>query len=275
MIRKSILILAVVLLAAAPALAANESGWQYKPFSRNFDLLKADPRQPTMAAEYFSEDGRGNAGFMGKFGAFLAPIRYHDAKRNWTWQATIEGGVFALFESSSGGSLQSRANDFLIGLNLSWTNGPVQAQMRFMHLSSHPGDWHIRNENPATEIISWEAVNGRALWKPMKWLKVYGGGTWFVTHSDEVGNVAYQAGFELTSPRICSWADAYLAADFQGREINDYTPGSSLQAGFNLGRTTDSLNVRVYAFYYAGHSPMNVFLTEWVNRIGVGLSVDW
>lgn len=259
------------------AMAADtDSGWVYRPFSRNFDLLIADPRQPTVSASYFSNPDRDNMSFEASLGGFIAPLRYVDAGRGWTWQADIEAGFFALFDAGSGVSLSNRSHEYDVSFNLSWSNGPWQVQTRLGHLSSHPGDYHLDYENPQAETVSWEYLTGRVSWRPTYWFRIYGGYQATLSHSDEgVGDGMAQCGLELTTDRLKPWLRLYAAGDFKAKEVTDWEFSSSLQAGVHLGRPADLIDVRLFAFYYAGYSPVAVFQMDWINRFGVGLGIDF
>ncbi len=280
MVRKTaaVIVFYLVVIVSGAALAAEteETGWVYKPFSRNFDLLIADPRQPAVTAAYFNNPDRGNPSFSASLAGFIAPVRYVDPRRGWVWQLDLEAGFFALFDSGSGFSLKSRAIDYDVGLNVSWSHGPWQLQARLGHLSSHPGDFHLDEENPNAVSMSWEYLTGRASWRPIKWFRLYAGYSYVLSHSSEgVGDGYVQWGLELVSDRLAPWTRLYAAADFKAKEIHDWTIDSSLQAGVRLGRKTDPVSVRLYAFFYSGYSPMAIFQTDWVQRYGVGLGIDF
>ena len=185
--------------------------------------------------------------------------RYYNPERNQTWRIGLEATFKALFDWADGGDLESRATDYWVGLNTSFSQGPWQAKLVFAHLSSHPGDYTLLNEDIDAEKVSWEVLKGTVAWSGLPFLRLYAGGSVYLTHTDWAGKGDLQAGAVLQYDIQDSPLTPYLALDLQFRERTDWDVSTSVEGGIRIAGANSLLGLRLYAFYYNGDNPSGTF----------------
>ena len=276
-----IVFLAVLVLALGLSLPARAqekeppAGWSYLTLDRNFDRLPADWRDPHTGFKVFGADGRDGTLAEGSLGISAGLARHYNPESKRTWQFGLEAGFFALFDWSSGGSLSSRATDYWVGLNTTFSQGPWQARLVLAHLSAHPGDWVLLNEDPDIKKVSWELLKGTVSWNGLNWLRLYAGGSYYLLHSEWAGKGDLQTGAVFRYDLPDSPLTPYLSLDLQFRERTDWKVSTSVEGGFIIAGQDTDLALRVYGFYYNGDNPSGTFRMTREVRYGAGLCVDF
>ncbi len=251
------------------------AGWSFLTLDRNFDRLPADLRDPQNAFRVFGVEERDSTGSEASLGVDAGLARYYNPERGQTWRIGLEASFFALFDWANGGDLESRATDYWVGLNTTFSQGPWQARLVFAHLSSHPGDHTLLNENIEADKISWEVLKGTVSWSGIPWLRLYAGGSVYVTHTDWAGKGDLQTGLILQYDLENSPLTPYLALDLQFRERTDWEVSTSVEGGIKIAGENTALGLRLYGFYYNGDNPSGTFRMEQETRYGAGLCVDF
>lgn len=273
--------LVIILTFSGPALAADSkrelppAGWTFLTLDRNFDRILADWREPYTGFRVFGVDERDSTASEGSVGAYVCLARNYDPDYNQTWQIGVEGAFYALFDWASGGSLQSRATDYRVGLNVSYSRGPFSAKLALGHLSSHPGDFHLRNENANTPTIFWEDLKGLVSYQANEWLRIYAGGTLYITHTEDAGNADVQFGTEMQFNMDGTSLRPYLALDVQAKDRSDWNVSTAVEGGLRIPGFDGRVALRLYGFYYQGDDPSGVFSTTETTRYGIGFSLDY
>jgi hypothetical protein len=211
-------ILALLLLAAGPAVAAEESqaeraaeeeppvdcryanpreheahaplGGVFLPKDDVFRPLLADPKEPRFSASYqrmrFEERGipgqrsgdTVDVGTIGAGGTFGLAGMRQQRECNGV-QLGVFGAIFSQFNLDSSSS-DLINSDFLGGVPLTFRWGPISGRGRFYHQSSHLGDEFLL-DNPDVDRVnlSYEAIDG-VLSLDAGPLRLYGGGGYLI-----------------------------------------------------------------------------------------------
>ncbi|MBW1712514.1 MAG: DUF1207 domain-containing protein [Deltaproteobacteria bacterium] len=270
------LLTAGLLALSGPALAGETpAGWTYLTLGRNFQRILADWREPYTGTKQFGASDRDDMGMEGSLGASVCLARHFKPEIERTWQIGVEAGFFALFDWAEGASLQSRATDYRVGLQVSYSRAPWSWRVSLGHLSSHPGDYHLRNENSETETVYWEDIRGLLSWQAIDWLRLYAGGAVYLSHTDDAGHGDFQAGLEFFYPLEDSRLRPYLALDLQLRDRTEWRATVSVEGGVMVGGFEGQVNLRLYGFLLNGDDPSAVFCQEETTRYGLGLNIDF
>ena len=143
-----------------------------------FRSLTADPKQPQFITSYqrirYREVNQSiNAGVVA-FGETFGLYGHRDGNCNGL-QVGIQGGVFAQFNLDAPSKDLINA-DYVVGLPVTWRQGPFSARVRLYHQSSHLGDDFLL-DNPGINRIDFrfEEVEG-LMSVDLAWLRLYGGG---------------------------------------------------------------------------------------------------
>jgi len=274
--RKGSLILLILTFVALQAIQAEaHTGWSGPSLERGFDRPVADPRQPVVGVTYFKDPDRDRSSMEADLAGHLTLVRYIHPRDNWRWQLDLDAGFFALFDCGDGGTLHNLATDYRVSLDTSLAKGAWQVMLRLGHLSSHPGDWYKDEVDADADTVSWEFLDGLLAWQATSWLRFYGGGTVYLTQTEDAGDSGLQAGFQVLPPDPGWPGGPYLAADFKLKELTDWRLSSSVQAGWVGSFDQNRLRLRFFVFYYAGDNPSGVFQEEWVNRYGLGFGLEY
>jgi hypothetical protein len=258
---------------ALQATPATVTGWL--PRAALFQPLIADPRWPRFSAtlQFYQDDEE-----LGTVGAanFGAALPFYGWRALGTdWQVGLHAGVFSIFdlEAESSDLVNS---DFFVGLPISARYGPVSAQLRLFHQSSHLGDeFLLRMRDPIDRInLSYEAVDLRLSLKPFDWLRLYAGGGAIVSSEPELAAGIAQAGIEITSPKPIYRDLLYpvVALDVQSFEERDWAVNYSARAGVEFrSRWLASRRLQVLLEYFNGNSPNGQFFDRTIEYFGPGV----
>ena len=274
-------VLALTLFVGSPAPAQEQTekeppaGWSFLTLDRNFDRILADWREPYTGVKVFGVEDRDQTGSEASLGVYVGLARHYNPELKQTWQVGLEASFFALFDWADGGSLSSRATDYWVGLNTTFSQGPWQGRLVLAHLSSHPGDWTLLNEDIDADKVSWELLKGTFSWSGLDWLRLYAGGTVYLTHTTWSGKGDLQAGVEFQYKIQDSPLTPYLALDLQFKERTDWEASVSVEGGVRIAGLGGDLGLRLYGFYYNGDNPSGTFRESEEVRYGAGLCVDF
>ena len=249
-------------------------GWNIEvlPGHELFGPLIADPRQPHFSAVYqwyLNDDELTRVG-SATFGETFALLggEIGDGR----WELGLLGGVFSIFDLDAA-SLDLVNSDFLVAPTLSWAEGPLSAQLRVYHQSSHLGDEFLLRNRVDRVNLSYEGVDliGSAQVHPV--LRIYGGGGVIVHSEPDLHPLSVQVGAELRSPVafLDDLVRPLAAFDFQAREENDWREEIGAAAGIEIANP-DVLGMRlmILATYFRGNSPNGQFFERRIENIGVG-----
>ncbi|MGH8608805.1 MAG: DUF1207 domain-containing protein, partial [Gammaproteobacteria bacterium] len=201
----------------AEATLPTTAGWL--PKAALFEPLIADPRWPHFSGTvqfYQDDDELGTVG-AANLGAAL-PL-YGWRGMGLDWQVGLHAGVFSIFDLNEDSS-DLVNSDFLGGVPLDARYGPVSAQLRIFHQSSHLGDEFLLRNRVNRINLSYEAVDLKLSLKPLDWLRVYAGGGAIIRSEPDLDTWSAQGGIEISGPGPLFHPLLYpvLALDVQSSE---------------------------------------------------------
>lgn len=255
------------------ATLSETTGWL--PRAPLFDPLIADPRWPRFSAtlQFYQHDEE-----LGTVGApnFGAAIPFYGWRGlGIDWQAGLHAGVFSIFDLNSDSS-DLINSDFFVALPLSARYGPLSAQVRLFHQSSHLGDeFLLRPRGPVDRInLSYEGADLRLSVKPWDWLRLYAGGGGIFDTEPELDPWMVQGGLELTSPDPVYSNLLYpiVALDVQSFEESDWAVNYSARAGVEFRSAwLAARRLQLVMEYFNGRSPNGQFYDRDIEYFGPGL----
>lgn len=253
--------------AATPTTA----GWL--PKAVLFDPLIADPRWPHFSGtiQFYQDDEELGTVGAPNFGAAL-PF-YGWRAMSVDWQVGLHAGVFSIFDLNADSS-DLVNSDFLGGLPISARYGPLSAQFRIFHQSSHLGDEFLLRNRVSRINLSYEAVDLRLSLKPFDWLRIYGGGGAIIRSEPNLDPWTAQAGLEVTSPDPVLHRLLYpiAALDVQSSEEAGWDIDYSARAGIELrSEWLGSRRLQLLMEYFNGNSPNGQFFERDIEYFGPGL----
>jgi hypothetical protein len=256
----------------------------YLPLPRGdvFCPLIADPKTTRSFAAY----QRGNAADLAKDMAAVGisdqfPFFRAGAVHSGNGiQLGLAGAVFAQFDLDSA-SYDLLNADYLVGLPLTFREGPFSGRARVYHQSSHLGDELLARPNPPKRMnLSFESAE-LLLSIDISALRVYGGGEYFLRRDPvDLPDYLWHGGAELRPPtlvRFGTLATVRLVAAGDAKVVRDTTTrtGVSVRAGFEFARPNElesgSRRWSLLGEYYDGPSPYGQFLRTQVRFTGIGI----
>jgi hypothetical protein len=189
----------------------------------------------------------------------------------------FSGAVFAQFNLDSE-SMDLINADYIIGIPLSYRNGPWSARARLYHQSSHLGDEFLlfpQDFGPVKRInLSFETVELLAAWE-WQGLRI-GGGPSYIVHSDTpLKRQRVQGSLEYISPPFPGVPGNLFGSLFANSwEENDWDISLNLKTGLNLKSPYASKRtLQFFAEYFNGHLPFGQFYQTNAEYFGVGFSL--
>jgi hypothetical protein len=259
----------------ATAVPAASEGLAILPGRKLFDPLIADPRTPHFGASFlhFNNSPELESGAAVSFGETLPFIETGTPFGGGRLQVGLLASVFSLFDTGSR-SEDLINSDYLIGVPVSWRNGPWSAQARYLHQSSHLGDeLLLRPVHPQRVNLSFEQSDLTVSYDFGVELRLYGGGGAILRSEPKQKHLLAQLGGEYGA----DWRFLYGylrpvgGLDLQARESQHWQPNLSARTGveidspFPFGR-----KLQLMLEYYNGKSPWGQFLQENVEYYGLG-----
>ena len=249
-------------------------GFELLPRVEIFDPLIADPRQPHFSASYlwYLNDPQlthvGSANFGETFALLGGDV--------WggRWEIGFLGGTFSIFDLGAD-SYDLVNTDFWAGPTFSARRGPISAQLRLYHQSSHLGDEFLLNNEVDRVNVSYEGVDVILSGDPWPWLRLYGGGGVLLnTYPTNLHRLSAQLGVELESPVafLGNSLRPIAAFDYASREENHWREELSAAGGLQLENPRLSkLRVQILAQWFKGNSPNGQFFVRRIDSVGVGV----
>ncbi len=248
-----------------------------------FRSLTADPKQPQFITSYqrirYREVNQSiNAGVVA-FGETFGLYGHRDGNCNGL-QVGIQGGVFAQFNLDAPSKDLINA-DYVVGLPVTWRQGPFSARVRLYHQSSHLGDDFLL-DNPGINRIDFrfEEVEG-LMSVDLAWLRLYGGGGYLLHREPAIQRGKVQWGLELRPPDRASpflqdviedlHMAPIMAADFKTLEEQGWNVNANVVAGLEWYRPGSTRRLRALLSYYHGFNPYGQFFNQKIEMVGIGL----
>jgi len=253
------------------ATVSETTGWL--PRAALFDPLIADPRWPRFSAtlQFYQHDEELGTVGAPNFGAAI-PI-YGWRGLGIDWQAGLHAGVFSIFDLNADSS-DLVNSDFFVGLPISARYGPLSAQVRVFHQSSHLGDEFLLRTRADRINLSYEGADLRLSVKPWDWLRFYAGGGAIFNTEPNLHPWMVQGGLEITSPDPIYSNLLYpiVALDVQSFEESDWGVNYSARAGVEVrSGWLAARRLQLVMEYFNGRSPNGQFYDRDIEYFGPGL----
>jgi hypothetical protein len=223
-------------------------------------------------------DDRINLGSVG-FGDSFGLSRWPGWGEGDDWQVSISGGVFAQFNLDSK-SMDLINADYIIGIPLSYRNGPWSARVRLFHQSSHLGDEFLllpqRPELKVTRInLSFETIEMLGAWE-WEGLQFTAGPSYILHTYSDLKRYSVQAGIDYQSrkPFIKPTIRVFAGVLYHAWEETDWNPDVNVKAGINI-RTAEKRALQIFCEYHHGNLPFGQFYRLRAEYYGAGINVSY
>lgn len=221
-----------------------------------------------------------NVGSVG-FGDSFGLVRWPGWGAADAWQFGISGAVLAQFNLDSD-SMDLVNADYIIGLPLSYRNGPWSARARLFHQSSHLGDEFLlspqRPELKQTRInLSFETIELLGGWE---WEDIrLTAGPSYILHTDSpLKRNSVQGGIDYLSTKPVYKPTMHLFASVlcHAWEETDWNPDVNAKAGINIRSPyTEKRAVQIFGEYYNGNLPFGQFYKLRAEYYGAGVNISF
>jgi hypothetical protein len=248
----------------------------FLPHGDVFAPLLADPKQPEFlaGAGHLHSPIRHTMVGNAAFGENIGVARWVGAGRSI--QVGLAGGVFAQFDLGSA-SIDLLNADYLIGLPVTYSRGPLSLRVRIYHQSSHLGDEYLLQARPERVNLSFESLE-LLLAAKVSSLRLYGGGEYIMRHEPRElassilhGGAEYRPDRALFSSRTLGQARLVGGLDVKSSGEHDWLPAWSARVGLEFVPTTSTRRWSVLLSWYDGLSPYGQFYTQEIRYYGAGL----
>ena len=243
----------------------------------------ASPKEPRTHVTWLTLHLPGdsfNIGSVG-FGDSFGLVRWPGWGEADTWQFGISGAVLAQFNLESD-SMDLINADYIIGLPLSYRNGPWSARARVFHQSSHLGDEFLllpqRPELTQTRVnLSFETIELLGGWE---WEGIrLSAGPSYIFHTDTpLKRFSVQGGIDYlsTTPVYRPTMRLFASVMCHAWEETDWNPDVSAKAGINIRSPyTEKRAIQVFGEYYHGNLPFGQFYKLLANYYGAGINISF
>jgi len=243
----------------------------------------ASPKEPRTHVTWLTLHLPGdsfNIGSVG-FGDSFGLVRWPGWGEADTWQFGISGAVLAQFNLDSD-SMDLINADYIIGLPLSYQNGPWSARARVFHQSSHLGDEFLllpqRPELTQTRVnLSFETIELLGGWE-WKGIRLSAGPS-YIFHTDTpLKRFSVQGGIDYlsTTPVYRPTMRLFASVMCHAWEETDWNPDVSAKAGINIRSPyTEKRAIQVFGEYYHGNLPFGQFYKLLANYYGAGINISF
>ncbi len=264
---------------AAEATPPERTSWQFFPEGELFEPLVADVRWPRFSAAHqwrlgSDEFDRLGAVSFGETFAFVRGAEHDRAGPLGQWEFGIQAAVYSIFDLTAV-SFDLANSDFFVGLNASVsTRRDVTAQLRVYHISSHLGDEYLLENDLRRIGVSFEVLDALASYRPLGWLRIYGGGGVIFNSTPDFEPVILQSGLEASSPRrfVSGYLTPIFGVDLQVRQEHDWIPEVATLVGLRIAKPGNDVRaLELFARYYHGRSPDGQFFEQTIDSVGLGL----
>jgi hypothetical protein len=237
-----------------------------------FQPLFADPRQIQLGAYYYRLNGQ-NMGDVA-LGHSWGMARW--STRGWEMQWNVEGMAYSRFQIS-GDVNKFQAIDFDLNVSLEASNGPLEAKAFVYHTSSHLGDDYIRDTGDQGFRYSLEGARLIVAGSPLRWLRLYGGGSRLIHRTPAQKPDALQLGYEFRSPSFSMEehpALIYFAHDMQWRQRRHWNMTQRLVLGLRISENEGRRAARLHVGYQEGPSAFGQFFRRKEKQADIGITFE-
>jgi hypothetical protein len=259
-----------------------EGGTVVLPRGDLFRPLIADPKEASFFASLLSESSPSRGSRTGSvgLGGTVGLVRWAGARPGDGIQVGLSGGVLAQFDLSKRSHDLINA-DYLIGVPLTYRNGPYSARFRFYHQSSHLGDEFVENNEGTRRLnLSFEAFE-LLVAREFGPVRGYGGGEYRFNRTPrrDLEHWLLHGGLEYRYPRPLVRLGAgglrpIVAVDAQSFQQSDWHVGWSGRLGVELGPREGGADgaptVSFLLELYQGPNPYGQFYFEGISSVGFG-----
>lgn len=243
----------------------------------------ASPKEPRTHVTWLRLNLPGhsfNIGSVG-FGDSFGLVRWPGWGKADAWQFGISGAVLAQFNMDAG-SMDLINADYIIGLPLSYRNGPWSARARFFHQSSHLGDEFLllpqRPELKQTRLnLSFETIELLAGWE-WEGIRLTAGPSYILHTDTSLDRYSIQGGIDYLSTKPVYRPTMRLFASVlcHAWEETDWNPDVSAKAGINIRSPyTEKRAIQIFGEYYHGNLPFGQFYKLLANYYGAGINISF
>jgi hypothetical protein len=253
------------------------------PEDPQFYAPLASPKEPRTHVTFLRLNLPGdsfNIGSVG-FGDSFGLVRWPGWGEADAWQFGISGAVLAQFNLDSD-SMDLINADYIIGLPLSYRNGPWSARARFFHQSSHLGDEFLllpqRPDLRQTRInLSFETIELLGGWE-WNGIRLTAGPSYILHTDSSLKRYSVQGGIDYlsTTPLYKSSLRPFASVVCHAWEETAWNPDVSAKAGINI-RSPFSVKraIQIFGEYYRGNLPFGQFYKLRADYYGAGLNISF
>lgn len=243
----------------------------------------ASPKEPRTHATYLrlnlAEDNinMGSVGFGDSFGL----ARWPGWGSEDAWQLNISGVVLAQFNLDSDSNDLINA-DYIIGLPLSYRNGPWSARARLFHQSSHLGDeFLLLPQEPDLDVtrinLSFETVELLGAWE-WEGIQLTAGHSYIINSYTGLKPNSLQAGidYQRREPIFKPSIRLFASVLYHTWEETDWNSDVNVKAGINISSPyAEKRGIQIYGEYYNGNLPFGQFYKIRAEYYGAGINVSF
>ena len=247
----------------------------------------ASPKEPRTHVTWLRLNLPGesfNVGSVG-FGDSFGLVRWPGLGETDAWQFGISGAVLVQFNLGSD-SMDLVNADYIIGLPLSYRNGPWSARGRIFHQSSHLGDEFLllpqRPELKQERLnLSFEKIELLGGWElEGEGIRLTAGPS-YVLHTDTpLKRYSVQGGIDYLSTKPVYKPTMHLFASVLGHawEETDWNPDINAKAGITIRSPytyTAKRAIQIFGEYYYGNLPFGQFYKLRAEYYGAGVNLSF
>lgn len=243
-----------------------DTGMSLLPGGRPFQLTFTDPREIRMALS-FEGDDKINAA-VGNYFSFFS-LEPTDGI-GWKFHFGLEGaGYFTMRQAD--GRFPLETADGLIGSYFEGNNGPLQAQVRYTHVSAHLAD----GSSDTPIAYSRETLSLRAAYSWEHTALLYLGPSYLVNSSPELPGWSFQTGGYVFVPWVMPTLNPFVGTDLKWKQETPINPSWSIQVGVALNNPPVAYrSFRIYYLYYTGANPRGQYYQQPITSHSVGIEMQ-
>ena len=243
----------------------------------------ASPKEPRTHVTWLRLNLPGdsfNVGSVG-FGDSFGLVRWPGWGEADAWQFGISGAVLAQFNLDTD-SMELINADYIIGLPLSYRNGPWSARARIFHQSSHLGDEFLllpqRPELKQTRInLSFETIELLGGWE-WEGIRLTAGPSYILHTDTPLKRYSVQGGIDYLSTKTVYRPTVHPFASVlcHAWEETDWNLDVNAKAGINIRSPyTEKRAIQIFGEYYHGNLPFGQFYKLRAEYYGAGINVSF